>query len=65
MDKETAEIINQIVDVLETVKNNVGNLTKAVKLMDKKIDDLQTENLKLKEELADTKRTVKRYGRRW
>lgn len=56
MDKETAEIINQIVDVLETVKNNVGNLTKAVKLMDKKIDDLQTENLKLKEELADTKR---------
>lgn len=65
MDKETAEIINQIVDVLETVKNNVGNLTKAVQLMDKKIDDLQTENLKLKEELADTKRTVKRYGRRW
>lgn len=60
-----AEIINQIVDVLETVKNNVGNLTKAVQLMDKKIDDLQAENEKLKEELAETKRTVKRYGRRW
>lgn len=65
MDKETAEIINQIVDVLETVKNNVGNLTKAVKLMDKKLDSLQAENEKLKEELAETKRTVKRYGRRW
>lgn len=60
-----AEIINQIVDVLETVKNNVGNLTKAVKLMDKKLDSLQAENEKLKEELAETKRTVKRYGRRW
>lgn len=59
------EIINQIVDVLETVKNNVGNLTKAVKLMDKKLDSLQAENEKLKEELAETKRTVKRYGRRW
>lgn len=31
-----AEIINEIVDVLEIVKNNVKNLTKAVKLMDKK-----------------------------
>ncbi len=60
-----AEIINQIVDVLETVKNNVGNLTKAVQLMDKKIDDLQAENEKLKEELVETKKTVKRYGRRW
>lgn len=60
-----AEIINQIVDVLETVKNNVGNLTKAVQLMDKKLDSLQAENEKLKEELAETKRTVKRYGRRW
>lgn len=60
-----AEIINQIVDVLEQVKNNVGNLTKAVQLMDKKIDDLQAENEKLKEELAETKRTVKRYGSRW
>lgn len=59
MDKETAEIINQIVDVLETVKNNVGNLTKAVKLMDNKIDDLQVENEKLKEELAIVKKTVK------
>jgi hypothetical protein len=59
MDKETAEIINQIVDVLETVKNNVGNLTKAVKLMDNKIDDLQAENEKLKEELAIVKKTVK------
>lgn len=54
-----AEIINQIVDVLETVKNNVGNLTKAVKLMDKKIDDLQAENEKLKEELAVVKKIVK------
>lgn len=54
-----AEIINQIVDVLETVKNNVGNLTKAVQLMDKKIDDLQAENEKLKEELAIVKKTVK------
>nr|DAW60225.1 MAG TPA: hypothetical protein [Caudoviricetes sp.] len=61
----TAEIINEIVDVLEIVKNNVGNLTKAVKLMDKKLDSLQAENEKLKEELAETKRTVKRYGRRW
>lgn len=54
-----AEIINQIVDVLEIVKNNVGNLTKAVQLMDKKIDDLQAENEKLKEELAIVKKTVK------
>ena len=54
-----AEIINQIVDVLETVKNNVGNLTKAVQLMDKKIDDLQAENEKLKEELEIVKKTVK------
>lgn len=61
----TAEILNEIVDVLEIVKNNVGNLTKAVKLMDKKLDSLQAENEKLKEELAETKRTVKRYGRRW
>ena len=60
-----AEIINQIVDVLEKVQNNVGHLTKAVKLMDKKLDSLQAENEKLKEELAETKRTVKRYGRRW
>lgn len=60
-----AEIINQIVDVLEKVQNNVGNLTTAVKLMDKKLDSLQAENEKLKEELAETKRTVKRYGRRW
>lgn len=30
------EIVTEIVDVLEMVKNNVGNLTKAVKLMDKK-----------------------------
>lgn len=61
----TAEIINEIVDVLEIVKNNVGNLTKAVKLMDKKLYSLQAENEKLKEELAEIKRTVKRYGRRW
>ena len=60
-----AEIINQIVDVLEKVQNNVGHLTKAVELMDKKLDSLQAENEKLKEELAETKRTVKRYGRRW
>lgn len=59
------EIINQIVDVLEKVQNNVGHLTKAVELMDKKLDSLQAENEKLKEELAETKRTVKRYGRRW
>ena len=58
----TAEIINEIVDVLEIVKNNVGNLTKAVKLMDKKLDSLQAENEKLKEELAETKRTVKDYN---
>ena len=55
-----AEIINQIVDVLEKVQNNVGHLTKAVELMDKKLDSLQAENEKLKEELAETKRTVKR-----
>ena len=54
-----AEIINQIVDVLEKVQNNVGRLTKAVELMDKKIDILQTENEKLKEELAIVKKTVK------
>lgn len=60
-----AEIINQIVDVLEKVQNNVGRLTKAVELMDRKIDSLQAENEKLKEALADTKRTVKLYGRRW
>ena len=60
-----AEIINQIVDVLEKVQNNVGHLTKSVELMGKKLDSLQDENEKLKEELAETKRTVKRYGRRW
>ena len=54
-----AEIINEIVDVLEIVKNNVGNLTKAVKLMDKKLDSLQAENEKLKEELEIVKKTVK------
>lgn len=54
-----AEIINQIVDVLEKVQNNVGHLTKAVELMDKKIDSLQAENEKLKEELAIVKKTVK------
>lgn len=46
MSKETVEIINQIVDVLDMVKNNVGNLTKAVKLMDKNLDSLQAENEK-------------------
>lgn len=54
-----AEIINQIVDVLEKVQNNVGHLTKAVELMDKKLDSLQAENEKLKEELAVVKKTVK------
>lgn len=54
-----AEIINQIVDVLEKVQNNVGHLTKAVELMDKKLDSLQAENEKLKEELAVIKKTVK------
>lgn len=54
-----AEIINQIMDVLEKVQNNVGHLTKAIELMDKKLDSLQAENLKLREELADTKKTVK------
>lgn len=53
------EIINQIVDVLEKVQNNVGHLTKAVELMDKKLDSLQAENEKLKEELAVVKKTVK------
>lgn len=54
----TAEIINEIVDVLEIVKNNVGNLTKAVKLMDKKLDSLQAENEKLKEELEEARREI-------
>lgn len=54
-----AEIINQIVDVLEKVQNNVGHLTKAVELMGKKLDSLQAENEKLKEELAVVKKTVK------
>lgn len=54
----TAEIINQIVDVLEIVKNNVGNLTKAVKLMDKKLDSLQAENEKLKKELEEARREI-------
>lgn len=53
------EIVTEIVDVLEKVQNNVGRLTKAVELMDKKIDILQTENEKLKEELAVVKKTVK------
>lgn len=53
-----AEIINQIVDVLETVKNNVGNLTKAVKLMDKKLDSLQAENEKTKKELEEARREI-------
>lgn len=53
------EIVTEIVDVLEKVQNNVGRLTKAVELMDKKIDILQTENEKLKEELAIVKKTVK------
>lgn len=53
------EIINQIVDVLEEVQNNVGHLTKAVELMDKKLDSLQAENEKLKEELEIVKKTVK------
>lgn len=30
------EIVTEIVDVLEKVQNNVGRLTKAVELMDKK-----------------------------
>lgn len=59
------DIVIEIVDVLEKVQNNVGHLTKALELMDKKLDSLQAENEKLKEELAETKRTVKRYGRRW
>ena len=54
-----AEIINQIVDVLEKVQNNVGHLTKVVELMDEKLDSLQAENEKLKEELAVVKKTVK------
>lgn len=53
-----AEIINQMVDVLEIVKNNVGNLTKAVKLMDKKLDSLQAENEKLKKELEEARREI-------
>lgn len=53
------EIVTEIVDVLEKVQNNVGRLTKTVELMDKKIDTLQTENEKLKEELAIVKKTVK------
>lgn len=53
------EIINQIVDVLEKVQSNVGHLTKAVELMDKKLDSLQAENEKLKEELEIVKKTVK------
>lgn len=53
------EIVTEVVDVLEKVQNNVGRLTKAVELMDKKIDILQTENEKLKEELAIVKKTVK------
>lgn len=53
-----AEIINQIVDVLEKVQNNVGNLTTAVKLMDKKLDSLQAENEKLKKELEETRREI-------
>lgn len=55
----TDEYVKELQDVLETVKNNVGNLTKAVQLMDKKIDDLQAGNEKLKEELAVVKKTVK------
>lgn len=53
------EIVTEIVDVLEKAQNNVGRLTKAVELMDQKIDTLQTENEKLKEELAIVKKTVK------
>lgn len=53
------EIVTEIVDVLEKVQNNVGHLTKAVELMDKKLDSLQAENEKLKEELAVVKKTVK------
>lgn len=55
----TAEIINQIVDVLELVRNNVGNLTKAVKLMDKKLDSLQAENEKTKRRTSGNKENCK------
>lgn len=54
----TAEIINEIIDVLEIVKNNVGNLTKVVKLMDKKLDSLQAENEKLKNKLEEERREI-------
>lgn len=54
----TAEIINEIVDVLEIIKNNVGNLTKAVKRMDKKLDSLQAENEKKKKELEEERREI-------
>ena len=53
------DIVIEIVDVLEKVQNNVGHLTKAVELMDKKLDSLQAENEKLKEELEMVKKTVK------
>lgn len=59
MNKETVEIINQLVDVMEKVQHNVGRLSEAVKLMDKKLDVLQAENVKLKEELEIVKKTVK------
>lgn len=65
MGKETVEIINQLVDVMEKVQHNARRTHEALKLMDKKLDVLQAENVKLKEELAETKRTVKRYVRRW
>lgn len=50
---------------MEKVQHNARRTHEALKLMDKKLDVLQAENVKLKEELAETKRTVKRYVRRW
>lgn len=65
MGNETVEIINQLVDVMEKVQHNASRTHEALKLMDKKLDFLQAENVKLKEELEIVKKTVKRYGRRW
>ena len=54
-----ADIVEQLLDVTEGIQRNVGMLTEAVKLMDKKMDSLQAENEKLKEELAVVKKAVK------
>lgn len=59
MNKETVEIINQLVDVMEKVQHNASRTHEALKLMDKKLDVLQAENVKLKEELEIVKKTVK------